>query len=100
MEKANRSLAEVKKKLKVFHAIQAIVVLVALFLSKTTQGSILGLYIGFVIFFCGLAGLVITGPFLRRSSEKHSWDFRRVITLLCDFGFLMIGLRLIFRIKN
>jgi hypothetical protein len=90
----------VKKKVKVFHVIQAIVVLVALLLSKITQGSIFGLYIGIVIFSCGLAGLVITGPFLQRSSDKYSWDFTRVITLLCDFGFLIIGLGLIFHTKN
>jgi len=98
LEKANRSLAKVKKKAKVFHIIQAIVVLMALLLSNIAKGSSY-LYCGIVIFSCGLAGLVISGPFLQRSLGR-SWDVRRVITLLCDLGFLIIGLGLIFCIKN
>jgi hypothetical protein len=86
------------RKGKVFHVIQPVAVLLALLLYKIDQGTISGLYIGAFIFFCGLAGLVITGPFLQRSSERRSRDFRRVITQLCDFGFLIIGLGLIFRI--
>ena len=98
MEQANKSLGKVKKKAKVFHIIQAIIVLMALLFSNIAKGSSY-LYCGIVIFSCGLAGLVITGPFLQRSLGS-SWDVRRVITLVCDLGFLIIGLGLIFRVKN
>jgi hypothetical protein len=98
VKKANRSLAKVKKKAKVFHIIQAIVVLMALLLSNIAKGSSC-LYCGIVIFSCGLAGLVITGPFLRRPLG-NSWDVSRVIAILCDLGFLIIGLGLIYRVKN
>ena len=87
-----------KKKAKVFHIIQAIIVLMALLFSNIAKGSSY-LYCGIVIFCCGLVGLVITGPLLQRPLGS-SWDVRRVITLLCDLGFLIIGLGLIFRVKN